>query len=99
MDLFHLLAAAGLAFLAGVTGLLTSRHLLVVFLSAGLILNAINLNMLLVAQAWGGVAGHVLSGLILALALAQVTIGLAVLIAVRRHCGSLRVLDPKALRC
>jgi len=72
-------------FAAGVYGVVVRRNLLVVLMSLELMLNAVNLAFVAFASAYGGDAGHaghVFVLLTIAVAAAEVAVGLAFIIAV-----------------
>jgi NADH-quinone oxidoreductase subunit K len=87
MDPRDFLTVAVLLFAIGVSGFLTRRNLIVVFLSIELMLNAGALALLTFARVWGDASGHVLFFLVIALAAAESAVGLSLLVALyrRRH--------------
>lgn len=79
---FLLLAAA--LFSIGVAGVLIRRNALVMFMSIELMLNAVNLTFIAVAHELGLIEGHVAVLFIMVVAATEVTIGLAIVVAVFR---------------
>jgi NADH-quinone oxidoreductase subunit K len=84
MDPRDYLTVAVLLFAIGVSGFLTRRNLLVIFLSIELMLNAAALALLTFARTWGDSGGHVLFFLVIALAAAESAVGLSLVIALYR---------------
>jgi len=81
------LAAA--LFVLGLTGVLVRRNLLFVLMSLEVMLNATGLAFVAAGARWGQADGQVMFLLVLALAAAEVSIGLALLLAVHQHLRSL----------
>ena len=79
------LTVAVLLFVIGMTGFLTRRNLLVIFLSIELMLNAGAFALITFARLWGRTEPHVLFFLVLALAAAESAVGLSLVIAIYRH--------------
>ena len=78
-----LLLAAGL-FSIGVAGVLIRRNALVMFMSIELMLNAVNLTFVSVSKELGLIEGQVAALFVMVVAAAEVTIGLAIIVAVFR---------------
>lgn len=81
---FLLLGAA--LFCIGVYGVLARRNAVLVLMSIELILNSVNLNLLAFALRQGGdVAGNVFALYVIAVAAAEVGVGLAVVLLIYRN--------------
>lgn len=81
---FLLLAAALFCF--GVYGVLARKNGVMVLMSIELILNAVNINLLAFAMKNGGdPAGHVFALFIIAVAAAEVGVGLAIVLLIYRN--------------
>jgi NADH-quinone oxidoreductase subunit K len=89
LQLWLLLSAA--LFSVGLYGLLTRRHAIAMLLSMELMLNAVNLNVVAFAYARGDLTGQVIALFAMALTVAEVAIGLALLIQLSRTRRSLQV--------
>ena len=76
-------------FTLGVVGVLVRRNALVVFMSIELMLNAVNLSLASFARQYGHATGQVFVLFVLAVAAAEVAVGLAIIIAVFRHRDSI----------
>lgn len=87
----YFVALSAVLFGLGAVGVLTRRSAILVFLSIELMLNAANLTMVAFARQWtvtGGV--HALEGqgavfIVLAVAAAEVAVGLGILVAIFRY--------------
>ncbi len=93
---FLLLAAA--LFSIGVAGVLIRRNALVMFMSIELMLNAVNLTFIAVAHELGLIEGHVAVLFIMVIAATEVTVGLAIVIAVFRTRSSADVDDLSEMK-
>jgi NADH-quinone oxidoreductase subunit K len=71
-------------FIIGLTGFLTRRNLIVVFMSIELMLNAININLVAMSHYMQDMRGQMLTLFVIAVAAAEAAIGLAILIALFR---------------
>lgn len=93
----YYLALSALVFMIGAVGVLTRRSAIMIFLSVELMLNAAALSMVAFARQWAAVdAAIALSGqaavfIILAIAAAEVAVGLAILVAIFRYRHSTEV--------
>ncbi|WP_337843855.1 NADH-quinone oxidoreductase subunit NuoK [Thermus sp.] len=91
------LLASALLFSLGVYGVLTRRTAILLFLSIELMLNAANLAFVTLAKAHG-LAGQVAALFVIAVAAAEVAVGLGLIVAVFRHRESTAVDDLSQLR-
>jgi NADH-quinone oxidoreductase subunit K len=80
---------AGVLFVLGLAGLLARRNLLFVLMSLEIMVNAAGLAFVAAGARWGRPDGQVVFLFILAVAAAEVSIGLALLLQIRRHFKSL----------
>ncbi|HEX9636314.1 MAG TPA: NADH-quinone oxidoreductase subunit NuoK [Acidobacteriota bacterium] len=93
----YLILAAGL-FAIGVVGVVTRRNALVIFMSVELMLNAVNLTFLAFGHFRRHIDAQVFGFLVMALAAAEVAIGLAIIVTVFRGRASLQVDEADQLR-
>lgn len=91
------LLASALLFALGVYGVLTRRTVILVFLSIELMLNAANLSLVGFARAYG-LDGQVAALMVIAVAAAEVAVGLGLIVAIFRHRESTAVDDLSELR-
>ena len=92
------LVLAALLFCLGVLGVLVRRNALVVFMCVELMLNAANLTFLAFAREAGVDVGHIPALFVIAVAAAEASIGLAVIIAVFRSRASVNIEDIRTMR-
>jgi NADH-quinone oxidoreductase subunit K len=78
------LGLSAILFSIGVAGVLLRRNAIVLFMCVELMLNAVNLSFIDLAQLHG-VSGHVLVFFVMTVAAAEAAVGLAIIIAVFRH--------------
>jgi NADH-quinone oxidoreductase subunit K len=97
---YYLLLAAAL-FCLGMFGVLVRRNALVIFMCIELMLNAANLTFLAFARGFDSTAaliGHVSAFFVIAVAAAEASIGLAIVIAVFRTRGSINIEDIRTMK-
>jgi NADH-quinone oxidoreductase subunit K len=78
------LAFSAILFTIGVAGVLFRRNAIVIFMCVELMLNAVNLTFVALAQVLG-VGGQVFVFFVMAVAAAEAAVGLAIILAVYRH--------------
>ena len=76
---YYLILAAAL-FTVGLVGLLLRRNIIVMFMCVELMLNSVNLTFVTFARIHGNLDGQVLSFFVMAVAAAEVTVGLALIV-------------------
>jgi NADH-quinone oxidoreductase subunit K len=82
----------------GVTGVLIRRNAIVVFMCVELMLNAVNLSFITFARTNGSLDGQVLAFFVMAVAAAEVVVGLGILVAIFRKRSSTSVDDVNLLK-
>jgi NADH-quinone oxidoreductase subunit K len=78
------LGLSAILFSIGVAGVLLRRNAIVLFMCVELMLNAVNLAFIALAQLHG-ITGHVIVFFVMTVAAAEAAVGLAIIIAVFRH--------------
>ena len=78
------LLLAGLVFAVGLFGVLTRRNAVGILLGIELMLNAVNINLVAFARYGAGVAGWILALFVVAVTVAEIAVGLAVVIVIFR---------------
>ena len=91
VTLAHYLTLGAILFCIGVCGVVFRRNALIILMSIELMLNAANLTFLAFAYFHGQTVGQVLVFFVIALAAAEVTVGLAILVAIFRKQGTVDV--------
>jgi NADH-quinone oxidoreductase subunit K len=78
------LVLSAVVFTIGGVGLLIRRNPLVMFMCVELMLNAVNLTFVALADRFGDLSGQVIVFFVLVVAAAEVVVGLAIIVAVMR---------------
>lgn len=90
----HYLTVAAMLFTLGVFGIFLNRkNVIIILLSVELILLAVNINLVAFSSYMGDMVGQVFTMLILTVAAAEASIGLAILVVYFRNRGSIAVED------
>jgi NADH-quinone oxidoreductase subunit K len=82
------LVISALLFAIGVVGVLTRRNALILFMCVELMLNAVNLTFVAMSRLHGGTLGQAFVVFVMTVAAAEAAVGLAIVIAVFRHYGT-----------
>lgn len=88
---------SAILFAIGVIGVLTRRNAIILFMCVELMLNAVNLSFVAFSK-MHGFTGQVFVIMVMTIAAAEAALGLAIVIAVFRHIGSVNLADLKLLR-
>lgn len=80
---------ASILFCIGIVGVLTRKNIIVLFMSIELMLNAVNLLLVAFSVHHGDPNGQVFVFFVMAVAAAEITIGLAILVMTYRNTGSI----------
>ena len=94
---WYLILAAAL-FSMGVAGVMIRRNALIMFMSIELMLNSVNLTFVAVSRELGLIEGQVAALFVMVIAAAEVTVGLAIIVAVFRTKASANVDDLAELK-
>jgi NAD(P)H-quinone oxidoreductase subunit 4L len=89
LNQFLLLAAA--LFCIGVYGVIARKNGVMVLMSIELILNAVNINLVAFSAMTGAISGQVFALFIIAVAAAEVGVGLAIVLAIFRNYRSVDI--------
>ena len=93
---YSLLSAA--LFMIGVIGVLVRRNVIIIFMSIELILNAVNINLIALADQLHDLAGQVFVVFIIAVAAAEAAVGLGIIIAFYRNKETVNIDEIQLLR-
>ncbi|HEX9717293.1 MAG TPA: NADH-quinone oxidoreductase subunit NuoK [Actinomycetota bacterium] len=85
-------------FSTGVYGVLARRNAVLVLMSIELMLNAVNVNLVAFSQLWQDVTGQVFALFVIAVAAAEVGIGLAIVILIYRNRETISVDEVNLLK-
>jgi NADH-quinone oxidoreductase subunit K len=78
-------------FCIGIVGVLTRRNAIIIFMSVELMLNAVNLLLAAFSSYSGDANGQVFVFFIMAVAAAEVAVGLAIIVMMYRNTGSVDI--------
>lgn len=91
VPLNHYVLLSSIIFAIGVTGVLIRRNAIVIFMSVELMLNAVNLLLTAFSVYLGDANGQVFVFFIMALAAAEVAVGLAIIVMIYRNTNSIDI--------
>jgi len=92
------MALAAVLFTIGGAGVLLRRNALVMFMSIELMLNSVNLTFVAASKSLGLIEGQVAVLFVIVVAAAEVTVGLAIIVAVFRRRSTANVDKLESLR-
>jgi NADH-quinone oxidoreductase subunit K len=92
------LILSGLIFAIGAIGVLTRRSALILLMCVELMLNSVNLTLIALSRQWDNLNGQIFVFIIMAVAAAEVAVGLAIVIANSRHNNTTNIDDVKLLK-
>jgi NADH-quinone oxidoreductase subunit K len=91
------LIVSAILFVIGLVGVMTRRNAIILFMCAELMLNAVNLSFVALAK-MHNVTGQVFVVMVMTIAAAEAAVGLAILISVFRHFGTVDLSSLRTLR-
>ncbi|UKJ07711.1 NADH-quinone oxidoreductase subunit NuoK [Solitalea lacus] len=91
VPLNHYILLSSIIFFIGIIGVLTRRNAIVIFMSIELMLNAVNLLLTAFSAYRGDAAGQVFVFFIMAVAAAEVAVGLAIIVMIYRNTNSIDI--------
>ena len=98
ISLQSLLTLSALLFVIGVAGFITRRNVLIMFMSVELMLNAANLALVAFARHNASMDPQVVAMFVMALAAAEVAVGLAIIVAVFRRRETVNIDEMSSLK-
>jgi len=96
LNQFLLLGAV--LFCLGVYGVLARRNAVLVLMSIELILNAVSINLIAFGAFWGTISGAVFALFVIAIAAAEVGVGLAIVLLIYRNRRSVDLDDMAEMK-
>ncbi len=87
---YYLLLSA-IIFAIGGLGVLVRRNVLIIFMCVEMMLNAVNLALVALALQFGSLTGQIIVFFVMAVAAAEVAVGLAIVMAYVRHRDTINV--------
>jgi len=94
---YYLVLSAGL-FCIGLAGILTRKNALLFLMSVELMLNAANINFVAFSHHWGNLTGQTFALFTMALAAAEVAIGIGIILVLYRNFEDVNVTDASGMR-
>ncbi|QLH77957.1 NADH-quinone oxidoreductase subunit NuoK [Halosimplex rubrum] len=94
---YYLLLSAAV-FCIGVYGILTRRNALIFLMSVELMLNAANINLVAFSFHYGNLTGQVFSLFVMALAAAEVAVGIGIILVLYRNFEGVDVTKAATMR-
>jgi len=94
----YYLILSAIIFTIGAVGVLVRRNALVIFMCVEMMLNAVNLTFIALANQFGQLDGQIFVFMVMAVAAAEVAIGLAIVIALVRHRDTTNIDDLNLLQ-
>ena len=94
---YYLLLSAAV-FCIGLFGILTRRNALLFLMSVELLLNAANINLVAFSFVWGNVTGQTFGLFVMALAAAEVAIGIGIVLVLYRNFDGVDVTEATTMR-
>lgn len=98
MGLYHFLGFALIIFAIGAIGFFVRNNIIVLLMSVELMLNAVNLVFVTFSRYLYGTEGQIYVFFIMAIAAAEVAVGLAIVVSLFRLFGSLDISKMKLLK-
>ncbi len=98
IPLVHYLGISALLFIIGIAGVILRRNVLIIYMSLEMILNASNLALVAFSRYSGKLDGQIFVFFTIAVAAAEVAVGLAIIVALFRLKQTVRVSDVTTLK-
>lgn len=92
------LLLSGAIFCIGLFGVLTRRNALMFLISVELMLNAANINLVAASYYYGELTGQTFALFVMALAAAEVAVGIGIILVLRRNFDDIDVTKPALMR-
>ncbi len=97
-DIQPVILLSALLFTIGVVGVISRRNALIIFMCVELMLNSSNLALVAFARQWGNLDGQLFVFFVMAVAAAEVAVGLALMVAIFRTKHSTNVDELSQLK-
>ena len=94
----HYLLVSGALFAIGLLGVIVRRNLLIIYMSLELMLNAANVALVAMSRFNGNLDGQVMVFFIITVAAAEVSVGLALIVALYRKRQTAEVADLATMK-
>jgi NADH-quinone oxidoreductase subunit K len=94
----YYIALSAILFTIGALGVLVRRNPLIIFMSVELMLNAANLAFVAFTRSYGDLSGQIFVFFVIAVAAAEVAVGLALIVAIFKSRRSINVDEMNSLK-
>jgi NADH-quinone oxidoreductase subunit K len=94
---FYLILGA-IIFVIGAIGVLSRRNALIIFMCVEMMLNSVNLTLIALSRQWNNLNGQMFVFMVMAVAAAEVAVGLAILISHFHHTKTANIDDINILK-
>ena len=94
----HYILLSAILFCIGVLGVLTRRNAIIIFMSVELMLNSVNLLLAAFSTLHADPAGQIMVFFIMAVAAAEVAVGLAIIVMIFRNIHSIDIAELSRLK-
>lgn len=94
----YYLILSAMIFAIGAVGVLSRRNALIIFMCVEMMLNSVNLTLIAMSRQWNNLNGQVFVFIIMAVAAAEVAVGLAIVIAHYYHSKSTNIDDINVMK-
>ena len=94
----HYLVLSAILFAIGIWGVLRNRNAIIIFMCIELMLNAVNISLMAFSSYLKDFSGQVFIFLVMAVAAAEVAVGLAIIVAIFRAKESVNVDDVNIMK-
>lgn len=94
---YYLLLSSAI-FCIGLFGILTRRNALYFLMSVELMMNAAIINLVAFSFQWGNLTGQTFGLFVIALAAAEVAVGIGIILVLYRNFGDIDVMDAQTMR-
>jgi NADH-quinone oxidoreductase subunit K len=94
----HYLILSAILFAIGIWGVLRNRNAIIIFMCIELMLNAVNISLMAFSSYLKDFSGQVFIFLVMAVAAAEVAVGLAIIVAIFRAKESVNVDDVNIMK-
>jgi len=94
----YYLILSAIIFTIGAVGVLSRRNALIIFMCVEMMLNSVNLTLIAMSRQWNNLNGQIFVFVIMAVAAAEVAVGLAILIAHYHHAKTTNIDDINVMK-
>ena len=94
----YYLILSAIIFTIGAVGVLSRRNALIIFMCVEMMLNSVNLTLIAMSRQWNNLNGQIFVFVIMAVAAAEVAVGLAIVIAHYHHAKTTNIDDINVLK-